>query len=206
MCGTHLVQGILAALIARAKTGKGALLEVNLLSSLIDFQFEVITTHLNDGGKLPNRALKGNAHAYLSAPYGIYATSDGYLAMAMENLHYLAKALLIPEILPLTEDGFSNRDQIMAAIAGALIRQPTGHWLSIFEPADIWCAAVQNYGQFTTHPGYQAMHLEQTLRLPDGQQLTTTRCPVRIDGQVFTSNKPGPEVGADNFQLEQMLL
>jgi crotonobetainyl-CoA:carnitine CoA-transferase CaiB-like acyl-CoA transferase len=206
MCGTHLVQGILAALIARSKTGKGALIEVNLLSSLIDFQFEVITTHLNDSGKLPDRALKGNAHAYLSAPYGIYATSDGHLAMAMEDLKYLAAALELPQIIPLAEDGFTHRDQIMAAIASALASASTRHWLSIFEPADIWCAEVQNYDQFTSHPGYLAMNLEQSITLADGQQLKTTRCPIRIDGHIFRSSKPGPEVGADNRQLEQTLL
>jgi len=206
MCGTHLVQGILAALIARAKTNEGALIEVNLLSSLIDFQFEVITTHLNDGGKLPNRALKGNAHAYLSAPYGIYATKDGHLAMAMEDLSYLVNALQIPEISPLIEDAFTNRDQIMAAIGEALIRQTTQYWLSKFEPADIWCAQVQNYDQLTAHPGYHAMDLTQTIVLPDGQQLTTTRCPIRIDGQVYKSTKPGPEVGSDNPQIEKALL
>ena len=47
MCGTHLVQGILSALIRRNKTGQGGLIEVSLLESMIDLQFEVITTVLN---------------------------------------------------------------------------------------------------------------------------------------------------------------
>jgi hypothetical protein len=38
---------------------------------LVDFQFEVLTTHLNDGGRLPKRANFRSAHAYLSAPYGV---------------------------------------------------------------------------------------------------------------------------------------
>lgn len=206
MCGTHLVQGVLAALIARAKTNKGMLVEVNLLASLIDFQFEVITTHLNDGGRLPDRAAWGNAHAYLSAPYGVYATKDGYLAMAMENLEYLTRALAIPHIKPLIKDGFAHREEIMEAIAGALKKQTTKQWLAIFEPQDIWCAEVQNYHQFTGHPGYQAMRLEQEIQLPDGMMLTTTRCPIRIDGELFTSMRPGPEVGAHNRIVETNLL
>jgi len=206
ICGTHLVQGILSGLIARAKTGQGMLVEVNLLASLVDFQFEVITTHLNDGGRLPDRAAQGNAHAYLSAPYGVYGTKDGYLAMAMENLEYLTKALDIPQIASLIHDGFTHRDAIMAAIAGALKKQTTGYWLDLFEPADIWCAEVQNYHQFTAHPGYKAMRLEQEIVLPDGRSLTTTRCPIRIDGQLFNSSKPGPEVGAHNEQLDHTLL
>jgi crotonobetainyl-CoA:carnitine CoA-transferase CaiB-like acyl-CoA transferase len=206
ICGTHLVQGILSALIARAKTSQGMLVEVNLLSSLIDFQFEVITTHLNDGGRLPARASLGNAHAYLSAPYGVYATSDGHLAMAMEDLNYLTKTLDIPEISTLIQDGFAHRDAIMAAIAGALKKQTTQHWLAIFEPADIWCAQVQNYHQFTAHPGYKAMQMEQEIVLPDGRKLTTTRCPIRIDGQIFNSPQPAPEVGGHNQKLDPTLL
>ena len=206
MCGTHLVQGILSALISRGKTGQGMLVEVNLLASLMDFQFEVITTHLNDGNQLPDRAEYGNAHAYLSAPYGIYATKDGYLAMAMENLEYLTKTLAIPQIKPLIKDGFTNRAAIMEAIAGALKTKNTAEWLAIFEPADIWCAAVQDYHQFTAHEGYKAMNLEQEIEFPDGKKLKTTRCPIRIDGQIFKSKRPGTEVGADNQSIEKNII
>jgi len=45
LCGSHLVQGILAALIRRAKTQRGAFVQVSLMESILDFQFEVITTH-----------------------------------------------------------------------------------------------------------------------------------------------------------------
>ena len=206
MCGTHLVQGILAALISRGKTGQGMLVEVNLLASLIDFQFEVITTHLNDGEQLPNRAEYGNAHAYLSAPYGIYATKDGYLAMAMESLEYLTKTLQIPQIKPLIQDGFTHRAAIMEAIAGALKKQNTADWLAIFEPADIWCAAVQDYHAFTAHEGYKVMQLEQEIKFADGKKLKTTRCPIRIDGQIFGSTLPGPEVGAHNQFIEENII
>ena len=49
MCGNHLAQGLLAALAARGQTGRGAKIQVSLLESIIDFQFEVFTTYLNDG-------------------------------------------------------------------------------------------------------------------------------------------------------------
>jgi crotonobetainyl-CoA:carnitine CoA-transferase CaiB-like acyl-CoA transferase len=71
--GAHLVQGILAALVRRGVTGKGGRVEVSLLESTLDLQFEVLSTFLNDGGKQPVRSSVNNAHAYLGAPYGIYA-------------------------------------------------------------------------------------------------------------------------------------
>src|SRR4051812_4681141 len=47
--GHFLAQGILACLVRRGSTGAGGLIETSLLESLLDFQFEVLTTHLNDG-------------------------------------------------------------------------------------------------------------------------------------------------------------
>jgi len=90
--GHFLVQGVLACLVRRATTNAGGLVETSLLEAVTDFQFEVLTTHLNDGGKRPDRSHVGNAHAYLGAPYGIYKTSDGWLAIAMNPLDKLGKA------------------------------------------------------------------------------------------------------------------
>ena len=53
--GHALVQGILACLVRRGITGKGGKVETSLLEAMLDFQFEVLTTHLNDGGQLPKR-------------------------------------------------------------------------------------------------------------------------------------------------------
>src|SRR5690606_31077021 len=49
MAGAHLVRGILACLVRRGLTGQGGFVEVSLLESVLDLQFEVLTTHLNDG-------------------------------------------------------------------------------------------------------------------------------------------------------------
>ncbi|MEX1118914.1 MAG: CaiB/BaiF CoA-transferase family protein, partial [Terrimicrobiaceae bacterium] len=47
----HLVQGILACLVRRGLTGQGGRVEVSLMESVLDLKFEVLTTHLNDGGQ-----------------------------------------------------------------------------------------------------------------------------------------------------------
>ena len=51
--GQHLAQGILAALIKRASCGEGSYVHVSMLESVMDMQFEVFTTYLNDGGQSP---------------------------------------------------------------------------------------------------------------------------------------------------------
>ncbi len=94
MAGNALAQGVLAALVRKARTGQGGLVQTSLLEALLDFQFEVLTTHLNDGGRLPQRSAVNGAHAYLGAPYGVYQTADGWLALAMTpSLERLATLL-----------------------------------------------------------------------------------------------------------------
>src|SRR5690606_24905503 len=74
LAGAAVAQGVLAALIRRFRTGRGAHIETSLLEALVDFQFEVLTTYLNDGRRMPKRSGYRSAHAYLSAPYGVYPT------------------------------------------------------------------------------------------------------------------------------------
>src|SRR5271166_5852303 len=103
LAGSAIVQGALAALVRRGRTGQGAHIETSLIEALVDFQFEVLTTHLNDGGRLPERSTFRNAHAYLAAPYGVYETADGWLAIAMTPLDKLAEAIGLREIAGLPE-------------------------------------------------------------------------------------------------------
>jgi len=205
MCGSHFTQGLLAALLKRSKTGQGTLVEVSLLESVLDMQFELLTTHLNDGGQLPQRgAARGTAHAYLSAPYGIYPTQDGYLALAMGNLDKL-DAKLDTDILvdyPTASSWFDGRDDIAARLTTKLREKPTATWLATLEPLGIWCAEVLNYQQATSSPGYEVLGMQQFVKLTDGQQLPTTRCPIRIDGEKLYSNKAAPTPGRDTAAIQ----
>jgi crotonobetainyl-CoA:carnitine CoA-transferase CaiB-like acyl-CoA transferase len=120
LSGAQLVQGILAALIRKQKTGKGALIEISLLESLLDFQFELLTTYYATD-VLPQRSGYNNAHPLLSAPYGIYKTTDGYLALAMMDLAILADAVQCSALHSFAADeAFVKRDEIMMLTAAHL--------------------------------------------------------------------------------------
>jgi crotonobetainyl-CoA:carnitine CoA-transferase CaiB-like acyl-CoA transferase len=205
ICGAHFTQGILAALIKRAKTNQSVLVEVSLLESVLDLQFEVITTHLNDGGKLPQRSsVKGNGHAYLSAPYGIYQTADAYIALAMGNLHHLGEAIAADlSSYPDTVSWFEKRDEIMQIISRAIIIKSTTEWLSVLENQGIWCSEVLNYHQALAHPGYHAAGMQQRVSLPNGEELTTTRCPIRINNERLYSDKAAPRPGLHTKNIDQ---
>ena len=196
ICGTHLAQGILAALVARGRTGEGSRVEVSLLESLLDLQFEVLTTHLNDGEQAPQRAALRNAHAYLGAPYGIYETSDGWIAIAMGSIAELGDLLDCVALQRFGEDdSFTRRSEIKIALADHLTAKSTEEWLAILEPADFWCSDVFNYGQLMAHAGYRAADMELVVERPNGTKVKTTRCPIRIDGQKLESSRAAPTLG-----------
>lgn len=201
----HLAQGILAALVRRGVTGEGGRVEVSLLESALDFQFEVFTTHLNDGGRLPQRSAVHNAHAYLAAPYGIYPTSDGFLALAMGAVPTLARLIECPalEAYDNPADWFDRRDEIKTKLAAHLKTRTTTAWLALLEPADYWCADVFTIERLLAHEGFQALDMIQEVVRPGGTPLRTTRCPIRIDGARLVSDKWAPRLGEDNERLDR---
>ena len=200
MAGAHLVQGVLATLLRRSITGVGGKVEVSLLESTLDLQFEVLSTYLNDGGKAPQRSAVNNAHAYLGAPYGIYATSDGYLALAMGSILRLGELLECPALMTYVDPAslFDQRDEIKSILVHHLKQQSTAHWLSILEPADVWCADVLTWDRLFAHDGFKALGMVQTVDSRPGAEMRTTRCPIRIDGEVLTSPLAAPRIGEHN--------
>jgi len=201
--GTHLVQGILAALVRRGVTGQGARIDVSLFESILDLQFEFFSTFLNSDGTAPLRSGIGSASAYLGAPYGIYATGDGFLAIAMNSLTKLGDLLGLPDLVGFdTPDRlFSARDRIKAIIADRLRGESTAHWLSVLEPADIWCAEVMDWPRLVRHDGFRKLDMVQEVVTSSGATMRTTRCPIRLDGQTLTSRKGAPRTGEHTQQI-----
>ncbi|MEP2119784.1 CaiB/BaiF CoA transferase family protein, partial [Bauldia litoralis] len=185
LAGAALAQGILAALVRRGITGKGSHVETSLLEALVDYQFEVLTTFLNDGRRLPKRSSFRSAHAYLSAPYGVYPASDGFMAIAMTPLGKLADLLELDELAPYRDTPatwFTARDEIKAIIARRIETRTIDEWLAILEPADIWCAKVLDWNELLASDGFKALDMLQTVEREDDVSIETTRSPLRIDG------------------------
>jgi crotonobetainyl-CoA:carnitine CoA-transferase CaiB-like acyl-CoA transferase len=196
LAGHVLTEGILAALVRRGITGRGALVQTSLLEVLVDLQFELLTTHLNDGGRLPARAGYRNANAYLAAPYGIYPTADGYLALAMMPLAKLAETLPLPALAAYgADDAFTKRDEIKRLIAFTLATQKSAHWLARLRPADVWCAEVLDWPRLLNDKAFSLLDMLQTVSRGDGTPVRTTRTPLRIDGARAANTRGAPRVG-----------
>lgn len=205
--GAHLAQGILAALLRRGTTGRGARVEVSLLESVLDLQFEQLTTFLRNDGALPQRSAVNNASVYGAAPYGIYETADGHLALAMAPIAELAR-LLGCEPLEAYGDpalSFAKRDEIKLVLRDHLHTRTTDVWLALLEPADIWCAPVQDYRALVEHAGFAALDMTQRIVTNGGDAVTTLRCPIRIDGAVLKSSRAAPALGEHTTQISDAL-
>jgi len=198
--GAHLVQGILAGLYHKNRTGEGAIVQVSLLESILDFQFEVITCYFNDGRQLPERSEMSNANAFVAAPYGIYKTLDGHLALAMSSIPVLGELLQCPSLCFYNDSSewFSKRDEIKSILSDHLKTQSTQHWLSILEPADIWAADVLDYESLVRHDAYKILNMEQEVIMGNGMKMKTTCCPIRIDGERLSSPIGAPALGEHN--------
>jgi len=202
--GANLAQGILASLVRKGKTGTGALVETSLLESMVDFQFEVLATHLNDGGRPPERAQFRSAHVGLSAPYGVYPTADGWLAIAMTPIGLLAELLEIVDLevyVNRPETWFKERDHIKQVIAKRLVLEHTDHWLAILQPHDIWCAKVLDWSEFLNEDAFSRLDMIQHLINAAGNPLRLTRSPLRINGDRGISLRSAPNVGQDSMSI-----
>ena len=210
LAGNALAQGILAALVGRGIHGRGARVDTSLLEAMIDFQFEVLTTHLNDGRRAPRRSSVSGAHAYLGAPYGVYRTSDSYLAVAMTpSLRTLGELMEIDGLAPYYDDGAAlmrHRDEIKAIMASAIERRSTADWLAILQPADIWCSEVLDWPALLDSEAWGLLDFEQVISRSASKELTALRGPIRINGQVLKSARAAPALGADQDRIFNALL
>ena len=130
--------GVLAALVRRGRTGQGCRVDASLMQSALDLQAELLVAWLN----APDRPKKVNAHKhvagwYYGAPYGVYPTADGHIALSLIPLADLADAVGEPRLATFTEaDSFTRQDQIGDLVAAALKPRTTAEWAAILDAAE----------------------------------------------------------------------
>lgn len=195
LCGAQLVQGIIGSLIRLRKSGKGAFVELSLMESMLDFQFELLTTYYTNK-RIPERSASNNAHPLLGAPYGIYATSDDHIAIAMVNIQVLANVVDCDGLKRFDQsETFNKRDEIKKILASHLLLKTSGYWLEKIRKADLWAMEVLDWKQMKEHEGYKCLEMEQSILTSDGKKIVTTRCPIRFNGKKLFAHKSAPKLG-----------
>lgn len=199
---TLLALGVLAALVARARTGQGRRVEVNLLSAAIDLQVEPLTLFLN-GLRTPSPRGPGRiAGWHFQAPYGVYPTRDGHLAISLARLDALAGALGVPELAGFRqEDDFARRAEISALVAGAVCREASAHWQRVFDRSGIWHAPVQDFAALAEDPQVRRNGAFVTVEDAAGRPVTLVAHPIRYDGEAPPVRLPPQPLGAQTAEI-----
>ncbi|HEY1227528.1 MAG TPA: CaiB/BaiF CoA-transferase family protein [Ramlibacter sp.] len=201
MTGAQLLQGILALLLRRGITGRGGRVDASLLETAMDLQFEPFTAFLNGDGEAPARSTVNHANVHAAAPYGIYRTADGFMALAMAPMDQLAQLVQCEPLAQLAADRggwYRRRDELKRVLQDHLLSRRTADWLAVLEPAGVWCADVLTWPALMEHPGFAAADMVQTL---DAAGMRTTRCPIRIDRAVLRHPRRAPAIGEHTQEI-----
>lgn len=161
-CGSSVVDASTALMIAfssmvglyhKLRTGEGQKIDVCLFNTAIAVQCQEMAIQLNMTRKI-ERSRAGIGGAWLSAPFGVYRASDGYLVIAMASLTTLGELIGEPGLARYDNptDAFEKRDEIKPLIDAQIATEPVAHWLKALLDADIWCAKVQDFPEVERDP------------------------------------------------------
>nr|WP_314093123.1 CoA transferase [uncultured Shinella sp.] len=139
-------EGALAALFHRERTGEGQLVQVNMLDAITTIQMQELSV-FTVGGKPQQRSAEPHAHVYIRAPYGAFATSDGFIIVAFPKLKTLGEVIGEDSFLTMDDevDTWARRDEIFSRTRDRLKTKTSAEWLELLRAADIWCGPVYGY-------------------------------------------------------------
>lgn len=199
--------GILAALVNRAKTGEGCLLQTSLFETALCWTGIPIANHLASGAR-PERM--GSGHPSV-VPYGTFPTATSPLIVAAGNdrlFERLAEALENPQWA--LDNRFARNDGRVRAraelenlIANALRLKPRDEWIALFEAKGIPCAPIMEIPEVLAHP--QTLALEIMQKTPDSAAIELVGFPLSINGKRPKPRRPRLKLGADTSDVLQAL-
>ena len=151
MCGMYAVTGILAALQARHKTGRGQHIDICLYDTQVSWLINQGVGYLTDG-KVPPR--RGNDHPTI-VPYGTFPSADGDFILAVGNdgqYRRLVDLLGAPELaddprFELNADRVRNRDVLVPILTELTRAQPSAFWIKECETRGIPAGPINDLAQ-----------------------------------------------------------
>ena len=200
--------GIIAAIVRQQRTGQGCRVDASLLQSALDLQAESLVAWTNAAvkpqGPRGPQAFRHVAGWYFAAPYGVYATKDGHLAISLTGLAVLAEALDEPRLAVYSDrETWTKQDEIGALIGARLATADTAHWVARMEPKKVWHAPVQGYAEIVRDP--QVRHMQSLMTVKGagatGAPVTLVNHPVRYDGQTAAVRLAPQPLGAQTAEV-----
>lgn len=199
--GLNGALGVVAALLRRERTGRGDSISVSLLSSMIGL-LSFQASNYFASGELPPRT--GNDHGIV-APYGLFETADGQVAIAPSNdamYEKLLDALELPELRAHPEflandDRMLNRASIKAAIEARTRQKSSQYWIERLNQYGVPCGQVLNLQEVFNDPQVADQEMAIDVPHPDGQQVRMLGFPIKFAEAPCQASSPAPALGAD---------
>ena len=196
--------GVLAAVVRRQRTGEGCRVDASLMQAALDLQAEFLVSWLNSPNQPSISAFKHVAGWYYAAPYGVYPTRDGHLAVSLSPLKDLAEVIGEPRLADYDKkDTWTKQDEITDLIAAKLQTATTRAWMARMEALKIWHAPVQDYGEIRDDP--QVRHMKSLVTVPGSgptqAPITVVNHPVLYDGASAQVSRPPQQLGAQTAEV-----
>lgn len=204
--GAFMTQAILAALLARERTGAGQRVDVSLLDALLALQVVPLSMFLASGQ--PPRRL-GSAAPY-AAPNEAYATSDGYVMVAAytaKRWPTLCEVLGQPDLAsdPRFDDNgkrVSARTELNEVLAPIFATRTTTEWIETLGAADILCGPILSYPELLNSDHVTSGGMIVTTEHPATGVVRSPQIPARFSDGDESPGRPAPPVpGEHTFEV-----
>jgi crotonobetainyl-CoA:carnitine CoA-transferase CaiB-like acyl-CoA transferase len=193
-----LANGILAALLARARHGIGQRVEVDLYHATMAILTQEISAMVNHGTEF-SRSEAGVAQPWLSAPFGIYRASDGWIALAMGDLSAVAEVFDDPTIAEL--DPWSDRDAIKRRLDELTPQRSTDEWLAGLLDAGLWAAPVRTMKDAVEELVADGSPMIVDIEHSSGRPVQLVGCPITLSETPWRQRLRPPAVGEHTFEV-----
>ena len=192
--GLYAVNGILAALHQRARTGRGQHIDMALFDCAVAAMANQTLNYLSTGTP-PGRI--GNYHPNLT-PYQVFDCADGHIIIAIGNdaqYSRLCALLDLPEMAEAPEfatnaDRVTHREEITQKLTQATKKQLCTDLLSACEAAGVPAGPINDMAQVFDDPQIRARQMQIA---PDG--LPGVRTPIRFSDADLVLDRPAPRLG-----------
>lgn len=203
------VAGISAALVDRARTGRGRVVEASLQrTGMWAIAAELATQAMGGRPRPPYPREQCPTPMYNS-----YQTSDGhwFYLVGVEAARQLPKVLAAVGRTDLASDErfvnaralTRNRTEVIEILDAAFAAAPMEHWTKVFDTHDVFYAPVQTPAEVVNDQ--QARATGAWIQVDgteiDGRPVETVDAPIRWDGRSRFSTPPAPRPGEHNREI-----
>jgi crotonobetainyl-CoA:carnitine CoA-transferase CaiB-like acyl-CoA transferase len=197
--GLWAALGVVAAVLARERSGEGSVVDTSLYETAVAYLGYHLVGYLADGS-IPTR--DGTAFGMV-APYQVLPTRDGELMVAAGNDRLfvaLCAAIELPELVTdvrfrTNPDRVRNRDELVEIISARLRERATDEWQALLRDAGVPAAPVADVEDVATSEQTAALELLAPVAHPRIAELRLPAIPLSLDGERPPLEAPPPRLG-----------